>query len=181
MAINGVGLTVVAVGIAFAYGGLTGRSPTAVILSTVRGTIPENVPSSSLASTPTGIATDPVSTPDASSPNQKVGLLLAAQYGWNTGTEWQDLVALWNKESGWSNTADTRVTHAGGDNSSSTTFAYGIAQARPATKYPIAGRPPDLGGTSDAQAQIQWGLDYIKGRYGKPSAAWAHELANNWY
>jgi hypothetical protein len=60
-------------------------------------------------------------------------------------------------------------------------FAYGIAQARPATKYPLLGQPSDLGGESDPTSQIQWGLDYIANRYGSPSAAWAHEIANNWY
>jgi SLT domain-containing protein len=40
-----------------------------------------------------------------------------------------------------------------------------------------AANPP----TSSAGAQIDWGLGYIKGRYGSPAGAWAHEVANNWY
>lgn len=115
------------------------------------------------------------------SANQALGKQYAAQYGWDTGNEWDCLVKLWNKESGWSNTADTRKTGSGGDGPNSAVFAYGIAQARPATKYPKPGQPPDLGGQSDAATQIQWGLKYISETYGSASAAWAHEVANNWY
>ena len=55
-----------------------------------------------------------------------------------------------------------------------------MAQALPASKYPFAGQA--LGG-SNARAQINWGLNYIKTRptYGDPLAAWAHEEAFNWY
>jgi hypothetical protein len=112
-------------------------------------------------------------------PNQNIGKLLAAGYGWSTGQQWADLVSLWDRESGWSNTADTRKT--GLDPPGAAVFAYGIAQARPYNKYPSAGWPPDKGGKADPHAQIAWGLAYIKGRYGSPSAAWAHETANNWY
>jgi hypothetical protein len=34
---------------------------------------------------------------------------------------------------------------------------------------------------TSAATQIRWGLAYIKGRYGSPSKAWAHEQANGWY
>lgn len=99
--------------------------------------------------------------------NQAIGKLLAAPYGWSFGQNWTDLVSLWTRESGWSNTAK---------NSSS--GAYGIAQALPESKYPAAGQ--ESGGSS-ASAQISWGLQYIKSRYGSPSAAWAHETSEGWY
>lgn len=130
-------------------------------------------PSSSTGSTP---ATGAGGTP---SKNQAIGKQLAKSYGWDTGNEWDCLVKLWDRESGWSNTADTRKT--GLDPKNATTFAYGIAQARPATKYQKAGQPPDLGGSSDATVQIAWGLNYISGRYGSPSAAWDHETSAGWY
>lgn len=117
-------------------------------------------------------------TPDA---NKNMAKLLASTYGWSSGAEWDALVNLWERESGWSNTADTRVTHAGGDNMNSSVFAYGIAQARPATKYPLPGQPPDKGGKADAGTQITWGLIYIQQSYGSPTKAWAHEQANGWY
>ncbi len=104
------------------------------------------------------------------SANQAIGKMLAASYGWATGTEWSDLVSLWNRESGWSNTA---MNPSSG--------AYGIAQALPSTKYPKSGQPPSQGGSSNATAQISWGLSYIKTTYGSPSAAWAHETSAGWY
>ena len=102
--------------------------------------------------------------------NQQIGKMLAAGYGWGSGQQWDDLVKLWNQESGWRNTAENPTSHA-----------YGIPQALPYTKMPKAAWPPSAGGRSDPTAQISWGLAYIKGRYGSPSAAWAHETSYNWY
>ncbi|MGO9220545.1 MAG: lytic transglycosylase domain-containing protein [Streptosporangiaceae bacterium] len=102
--------------------------------------------------------------------NQAIARLLAAPYGWSTGQEWADLVSLWNRESGWSNTAE---------NASS--GAYGIAQALghgPTNQYPAGPANPPI---SSATAQIAWGLSYIKSTYGSPSAAWAHETSAGWY
>ena len=112
--------------------------------------------------------------------NLALGKRLAAERGW-TGREWGCQVALWNRESGWSQYADTRITHAGGDGPGSAVFAYGVAQARPASKYPPAGRPASQGGQSDPETQERWGLSYEAGRYGTPCGAWAHEEAKGWY
>jgi hypothetical protein len=71
------------------------------------------------------------------------------------------LIALWNQESGWNPWA---VNPSSG--------AYGIPQSLG------HGHPYDLG---DYVAQIQWGLAYIRDRYGSPAAAEGHELAFNWY
>lgn len=78
-------------------------------------------------------------------------------------SQWQDFVNIAMRESGFSNTA---MNPSG---------AYGIAQALPSSKYPLAGRPPSEGGSSNPTAQITWMFDYIKGRYGTPANAWAHE------
>ena len=86
-------------------------------------------------------------------------------YGWGS-SEMGPLIALWNQESGWNRLA--RNPSSG---------AYGIPQALPASKMGAAANPP----MSSAAAQINWGLGYIKGRYGSPSAAEAHERAFNWY
>lgn len=102
--------------------------------------------------------------------NQQIGKLAAAAYGWGSGPNWDDLVKLWNQESGWNNTAENPSSGA-----------YGIPQALPYSKMPQAAWPPRYGGRADPTAQIQWGLAYIKSRYGSPQAAWAHETANNWY
>lgn len=102
--------------------------------------------------------------------NQAIAKVLAAPYGWSTGTEWTDLVNLWNQESGWSNTAQNPSSGA-----------YGIPQALPYTKMPKAAWPPADGGSASASSQISWGLSYIKSTYGSPEAAWAHEEADGWY
>jgi hypothetical protein len=73
------------------------------------------------------------------------------------------LVKLWNQESGW----NFKATNPNSG-------AYGIPQALPASKLP--------GGTNSTMVQqIQWGLAYIKQRYGSISAAWAHEQHFGWY
>jgi hypothetical protein len=117
------------------------------------------------------------------SSNEALGKQLAADgYGWTAANgQWYCLYRLWMQESGWSNTADTRVTGAGGDHPGSPVWAYGIAQARPAWKYPLAGRSPDIGGWSDPPTQIRWGLRYIDVVYGSPCAAWGHEVTHRWY
>lgn len=83
-----------------------------------------------------------------------------ANFGWGQD-QMPDLIKLWNQESGWN---DNAVNKSSG--------AYGIPQSLG------HGHPYNLG---DYAAQIQWGLNYIKGRYGSPDAAWAHEVAYNWY
>ncbi|WP_300765785.1 G5 domain-containing protein [uncultured Bifidobacterium sp.] len=89
----------------------------------------------------------------------------AAAYGW-TGTQWTDLVWIWNHESSWMWNAE---------NSSS--GAYGIPQALPASKMATFG----ANWHDDAAVQIAWGLNYIKQRYGSPSAARAWWKTHNWY
>lgn len=98
--------------------------------------------------------------------NKALAQHLAASYGW-TGNEWAALLALWTQESGFDNLARNP-----------TSGAYGIAQALPASKYPLAGQ---AAGGSDPTAQIRWGLQYIKGRYGDPAGAEAHEKNFGWY
>lgn len=97
--------------------------------------------------------------------NQAIAKVLAAPYGWSTGTEWQDLVSLWNRESQWSNIAQNP-----------TSTAYGIAQFLDTTWASVGGTR-----TSDPTAQIRYGLKYIKQRYGDPEKAWAHEISAGWY
>ncbi|WP_420838134.1 G5 domain-containing protein [Bifidobacterium felsineum] len=89
----------------------------------------------------------------------------AAQRGW-TGADWDALVKLWNRESGWKWYAE---------NSSS--GAYGIPQALPASKMAVFGDNY----RDDGAVQIDWGLWYIAQRYGSPSAAWQHSEEIGWY
>ena len=118
-------------------------------------------PASTSTPASTGSATG-----QSASTNQATGKLIAAKYGWNTGTEWEDLVLLWNKESGWNNLAQNP-----------TSTAYGIAQFLDSTWGDYGTGPK----TSDPTLQITYGLMYIKGKYGDPIKAWQHEQAYNWY
>ena len=89
----------------------------------------------------------------------------AAQMGW-TGKEWEDLLWLWNRESGWRWNAENPSSHA-----------YGIPQALPANKMRSAGD----NWHEDAAVQISWGLSYIKNKYGSPSGAVRHSKQIGWY
>lgn len=107
-----------------------------------------------------------------SAANRKLGKRMAAKYGWGRGPEWNALDDIWGRlEGSW----DENLANYAGSG------AYGIAQSLPASKYPPAGRPDAPPGIRKAQAQIQWGLNYIKGRYGDPIAAHAFRVANNYY
>ena len=90
--------------------------------------------------------------------------LVAAQ-GWSD-SEYQCLVLLWNRESQWNPYAE---------NASS--GAYGIPQSLPGSKMASAGAD----WRTNPITQINWGIGYIKGRYGTPCSAWAHSNAVGWY
>ncbi|GAA4836506.1 hypothetical protein GCM10023221_12100 [Luteimicrobium xylanilyticum] len=80
--------------------------------------------------------------------------------------QYQCLVSLWNRESGW------RVS---AHNASS--GAHGIPQALPGRKMASAGP----GWRTNAKTQITWGLGYIKGRYHTPCGALSHSHHYGWY
>jgi len=97
--------------------------------------------------------------------NQLLALRLMLDFGFDYG-EWDDLTELWDRESDW-------LTGAANPRSS----ARGIPQAM-TSLYPETQSEEWL---SDPEAQIRWGLEYIKDRYGTPSAALAHHDLKNWY
>lgn len=88
----------------------------------------------------------------------------AAQYGW-TGDNWNALVKLWNRESGWNWSA-----------TNPSSGAYGIPQSLPASKMAAYGEYKN-----DGAAQIDWGLNYIATQYGSPLKAWQHSEDYGWY
>ena len=55
--------------------------------------------------------------------------------------------------------------------------AYGIPQALPGSKMASSGAD----WRTNPVTQINWGIGYIKGRYGTPCSAWAHSNAVGWY
>lgn len=86
-------------------------------------------------------------------------------YGWSD-TDFQALVKLWNKESRWNPYA-----------SNSSSGAYGIPQALPASKMATYGTDY----RTNYKTQIEWGLSYIKSRYGNPTNAWNQSCRKGWY
>lgn len=173
--INGFTVAYTAVGGLVLWSGIAGTSLTATARGALAGQspsqLPQTEPVTTAAAAPAASGAAAVGNTGASSgtaaANQAIARVLAAPYGWAAGTQWDDLVSLWNQESGWNNKAE---------NASS--GAYGIPQALPATKMPAAAQ---AAGGSSATAQIAWGLAYIKDTYGSPAAAWSHEVADGWY
>ena len=89
--------------------------------------------------------------------------MIASYKDWGDG-DYDAPVWLWNKES----MAGMPPTEQ---------RAYGIPRALPASKLASAGDD----WKDNAATQIRWGLHYIAGRYGSPSAAKTFWLAHNWY
>jgi hypothetical protein len=96
---------------------------------------------------------------------QQVAEQMLGQFSWS-GSQFSCLEPLWERESGWSVTAENPSSGA-----------YGIPQALSGSLMANSG--PDW--QTDAATQIRWGLTYIQGRYGSPCGAWAHEEADGWY
>lgn len=86
-------------------------------------------------------------------------------YGWGAG-QMNSLIPLWNQESGWRWNAQNPSSGA-----------YGIPQSLPASKMAAAGAD----WRTNPATQIRWGLGYIRGRYGSPAGAEAHEQSAGWY
>lgn len=109
-------------------------------------------------------AAAPSFTPDPGSAQAYAQTAVSAR-GWGSG-EFNCLVSLWKKESGWNAAAMNKSSGA-----------YGIPQALPGSKMASAGADWQ----TNANTQIEWGLGYISGRYGTPCGAWAHSGQVGWY
>jgi hypothetical protein len=97
--------------------------------------------------------------------NQAIARPMLGRYGWDT-VQWNALVTLWHKESGWNERAENKSSGA-----------YGIPQALPGSK--MASVYSDW--RTNPKTQITWGLGYIKDRYGSPVKALQHSDRNGWY
>ncbi|MFD5146937.1 transglycosylase SLT domain-containing protein [Streptomyces sp. NPDC058401] len=71
-----------------------------------------------------------------------------------------------SRESGWDHTA-----------TNSSSGAYGLVQALPASKMSSAGSD----WKTNPATQIKWGLDYMNSRYGSPAGAWTFWQNHHWY
>lgn len=117
-------------------------------------------PASSGSSASSGSGSGPVPSGSA----QSIARDMVSARGWD-GSQFQCLVDLWNRESGWRT------------NAANPSGAYGIPQALPGSKMASAG--PDW--QNNAATQISWGLGYISDRYGTPCGAWGHSQSSGWY
>jgi len=124
---------------------------------TKTGTKPADPPSSSNSSSA------PISVTPGSA--QAIAQEMVAARGWDN-SQFQCLVNLWNRESGW------RVNASNGSSG-----AYGIPQALPGSKMATVGADWQ----TNPATQITWGLNYISGRYGTPCGAWSSFQAQGWY
>jgi hypothetical protein len=97
--------------------------------------------------------------------NQAIGCAILPEFGFDI-SEMPALVELWNHESGWNELAYNESSGA-----------CGIPQALPCSKMSAFGDDYE----TNPATQIRWGLDYIQGRYGSPTAAYDFWLANGWY
>lgn len=106
--------------------------------------------------------------------NAMMGQRKAAELmGW-TGDEWTALLELWSCESRWHHHALNKDSCP---QKTAEKCAYGIPQSFPGEK--MAGRHANWKDSPDTQAE--WGLTYIKNRYGTPQNARAFFNANNSY
>lgn len=116
-------------------------------------------------SSDSGVTVDIAADCSEYSGNQAIGCTMTLEAGWDMN-EVGCLISLWDKESGW----DESAYNSGSG-------AYGIPQSLPGDKMAANG---DDWETNPA-TQIAWGLDYIDGRYGNPCGAWSHSESNGWY
>ena len=83
-----------------------------------------------------------------------------------TITDYNNLVKLWQRESGWNYKAKNKRSGA-----------CGIPQAYPCSKMKKFGKDYK----TNCKTQIKWGLWYIKKRYKNPTNAWKHFQKKRWY
>lgn len=151
-----------------------------------------STPSTDSGCGPTGDTEDSsVNDPDGSKEIAK-GILATKDYasGENFEKEWKCLVDLWTRESSWKFNA---INDAEGNNdinknrqldmdqgeeiSETEDDAYGIPQSKPGGKMATKGSD----WRTNPRTQINWGFEYIEGRYNTPCGAWSHSESVGWY
>ena len=90
---------------------------------------------------------------------------LVLSYGWSE-YDYECLVKLWNRESGWNPNAVNKRSGA-----------CGVPQSLPCSKMKSEGSDY----RTNYKTQVRWGLKYIKARYGSPANAWGHSQQKGWY
>lgn len=112
---------------------------------------------------PTISQSAPMVVPDSEVKQYALEQVLARGWGQE---EFNCLVPLWSRESGWRVNAGNPISGA-----------YGIPQALPGSKMASAGDD----WRTNPMTQVRWGLGYIAGRYGTPCNAWGVWQSKGWY
>jgi len=135
------------------YANTTGRDAFSITVPE-----PEPEPVAAVLSAPAAGVPDPGSA-------QAIAYAMVQSMGLGEG-EYNCLVSLWNRESGWNVYAHNQSSGA-----------YGIPQALPGDKMASVGAD----WATNPATQITWGMSYISGRYGTPCGAWAYSEEHGWY
>jgi hypothetical protein len=142
----------------------TKKAPEAPAPAPAPAAAPAPAPAPAPAAEPAPAPAPPVAVDDPAAAQAYAASQLAG-YGW-AGDQMQCLNTLWTKESEWKTTA-----------TNASSGAYGVVQSLPAEKMASAGGDY----LTNFRTQINWGLNYVKERYGSPCGALNFHLANNWY
>jgi hypothetical protein len=137
--------------------------------------IVEEAPATSIASAPAtakqaapapvaAAAAPAAGTPDPGSAKAIAHEMVLAR-GWGED-QYNCLVSLWTRESGWNTFAENKSSGA-----------YGIPQSLPGSKMASAGADWQ----TNPATQITWGLGYITSRYSTPCGAWQASESKGWY
>jgi hypothetical protein len=164
VAANAAGDAPAAVSASSLAGAVTATGTAAVVAASTTTPAPRTTTTASRAASRTALVPYRVGTKAYSKWYART--FMAKRYGWKSQRQYQCLVNLWKRESGWRHKAH---------NSSS--GAHGIPQALPGRKMASAG--PNW--RTNPRTQIKWGLKYIDGRYGNPCGAWSHWQNRHWY
>ena len=101
----------------------------------------------------------------APSDPKAIAISMLADYGWSSD-QFSCLDAIYARESAW----DPRAQNP-------SSGAYGLGQALPGSKMAAYGAD----WATNPETQLEWGLAYIRDRYGSPCGAWSFWQSNNWY
>ena len=109
--VNGFSVAYTAAGGIILWSGIKGSSISDTVRSVLAGStsppVTESLPAASGSGAPAACAAPVAAAGNTgassatAAQNQATAKILAAPFGWSTGTQWTDLVKLWNQESGW--------------------------------------------------------------------------------
>jgi hypothetical protein len=105
---------------------------------------------------------------------QSYAQLVMPEYGWSVSSQWSYLNQVWQWESSWEWNIGYGGCHYPSCNLND---AYGIPQADPGTKMASVASNGGSDWETDGLTQVQWGLEYIKTRYGSPYQAYLQETS----